>query len=253
MNFRLVRPRCLVDINNVSGLSYLKESDGKLRIGALTRHRTLENSPVVRQKHGLLFEAVRLIGSPAIRTRGTVAGSIAHADPTAELPTVLAVLDGEVQAVGLAGGAASDGGISSSATSRPPSNPPKSATEVVLPIPSPKSGWAFEEFSHRLDDFAIIGVAAVVEADGKKRCTEARLAIAGVGPSPVRATTAEQFLKGQELTAAVLEEAGRRVAEQVDPDSDLHASREFRQNLAAVMTARALGRAVERLKTAEGR
>lgn len=253
MNFRLVRPKCLVDINLIPGLSYVKESNGKLVIGPLTRHRTLENSPLVQQKHGLLSEAVRLIGHPAIRTRGTIGGSIAHSDPTAELPTVLLALDGEVQVVGPGGRrsiAAQDLFVSYFTTSLEPG---EICSEVVLPVPSPKAGWAYEEFSLRHGDFGIVGAAVVVEADGKNLCTQARVAISGVAPTPVRAIAAERFLKGQELTPAVLAEAGRKAAEGLDPDSDIHASREFRQHLAAVMTERGLGRAVERLKAGERR
>lgn len=254
LNFRLVRPKCLVDINRIADLAYLKEGDGKLRIGALTRHRTLETSPLVRQKNGLLFEAVQLIGHPAIRTRGTAGGSIAHADPTAELCAVLVALDGEVETVGPGGRRRSIGWQDFFVTYFTTSlEAGEICAEVVLPVLSPKAGWAFEEFVHRHGDFAIVGVAAVVEGDGKNRCAEARLAISGAAPTPVRATAAEQFLKGQELTAKTLKEAGRRAAEHVDPDSDLHASAEYRRHLAAVLTTRALARAVERLQAVERR
>ena len=253
LNFRLVRPKALIDINGIPGLSYLKEDNGRLRIGALTRHRAVEHSPLVQQKHGLLFEAVKLIGHPAIRTRGTVGGSIAHADPTAELPTLLTLLEGEVQAAGPQGRRTikwQDFFVSYFATALEPG---EICTEVVLPFPSPTAGWAFEEFCRRHGDFGLVGVAALIESDGKNRCTEARLAIAGVGPMPVRATAAEQFLKGQELTADAFEQAGQRVAEQIEPDSDLHASAEYRRHLAAVITARALARARERLKPRGGK
>jgi len=254
LNFRLVRPKCLVDINHIAGLDYIKESDGKLRIGALTRHRAVETSPLVRQKNGLLFEAVQLIGHPAIRTRGTVGGSIAHADPTAELCAVMVALDGEIQAAGPGGRRRSIGWKDFFVTYFTTTlEPGEICAEVILPMLSPKAGWAFEEFAHRHGDFAIVGAAAVIEADAKNRCTQARLAISGAAPMPVRATTAEKFLQGQELTAKTLEEAGRHAAEQVEPDSDLHASAEYRQHLAAVMTTRALKRAVERLKAGERR
>ena len=246
MNFRLVRPKCLVDINRLSNLSYILESDGKLKIGALTRHRALENSELVRHKNGLLSEAVRLIGHPAIRTRGTAGGSVAHADPTAELPTVLAALDGDVLAVGPRGRRSIGwrGFFLSYFTTVLEAT--EICAEIIVPVLSPQAGYAFEEFTRRHGDFAMAGVAAVLEVDGQNRCTLARLAVAGAGPTPVRAGAAEQFLKGETLSERVLEEAGRRVAEEVDAESDLHASREYRRHLAGVMATRALRRARQR-------
>jgi CO/xanthine dehydrogenase FAD-binding subunit len=120
--------------------------------------------------------------------------------------------------------------------------------EVIVPSLAPEAGWAFEEFTMRHGDFAIVGVAAVLEADGERRCTSARLAVAGAGPTPVRARQAESFLTGQRLTPSVIAEAGRLVSQEVEPDGDLHASEEFRRHLAGTMAARALGRTVERVE-----
>ena len=248
MNFRLVRPKHLLDINHIPNLSYIKENGGKLMIGGLTRHRMLEFSPLIREKYGLLLEAVLLIGHPAIRTRGTIGGSIVHADPTAELPALLVALDGEVQVTGPNGKRSigwRDFFVTYFTTTVEPT---EMCTEVVLPMPSEKAGWAFEEFAHRHGDFGIVGVAVVIEADAKNRCTQARLAIAGGAPTPMRATAAEEFLKGKELTPQVFSEAGQKVAGEVEPDSDLHATADYRRHLAAVMTERALTRAVERLR-----
>jgi CO/xanthine dehydrogenase FAD-binding subunit len=248
MNFRLVRPNVLVDINRIAGLSYIRESNGHLRIGAMTRQRTLEASPLVRQKNGLLIDAVRLIGHAAIRTRGTVGGSIVHADPTAELPAVLAALDGEVRVAGPRGNRTigwRDLFVSYFATSL---DSTEICEEVIVPKLAPDAGWGFEEFTLRHGDFALVGVAAIVEADANDRCTAARLAVAGVGPTPVRADGAEAFLIGETLTGAALDEAGRRVSEQVTPESDLHASVDYRRHLAGTMTVRALRAAVDRVK-----
>lgn len=248
MNFRLVRPKCLVDINGLSSLSYITESDGRLRIGALTRQRSLEKSALVREKNGLLHEAVRFIGHRATRTRGTAGGSIVHADPTAELPAVLAALDGEVQVLGPGGQrtiAWRDFFITFFTTALAPT---EICTEIILPLSPPKAGWAFDEFTPRHGDFAIAGVAAVLEADSEGRCSRARLAVAGAGPTPLRATAAEQFLRGELLSEHALEEAGRLVSEQVEPDSDLHATAEYRRRLAGVIAARALKKAWQRLR-----
>jgi aerobic carbon-monoxide dehydrogenase medium subunit len=253
MNFRLVRPKVLVDINHVAGLSYIRESDGHLRIGAMTRHRDVERSPVVERLNGLLGEAIRHVGHSAIRARGTVGGSIVHADPTAELPLLLAVLDGEVRVVGPRGRRSikwEEFLLSYFTTSLEPG---EICEEVVMPVLSSSSAWGFEEFTHREGDFAIAAVAAVVETDAARRCTTARLAVAGAGPTPVRARAAEQFLAGQPLTHAVLAEAATLVSRDVEPESDLHASDVFRRHLAGTMALRALQGAATRIEQRERR
>jgi CO/xanthine dehydrogenase FAD-binding subunit len=247
MNFRLVRPKYLIDINRIAGLSYIKESNGDLRIGAMTRHREVERSPVVERRNGLLYEGVRLIGHGAIRARGTIGGSIVHADPTAELPSMLAALDGEVVVVGPTGRRSikwNDFFLTYFTTSL---ETREICEEIVMPALPPNAGWAFEEFTHRHGDFAMVGVAAVVELNASGQCTTARLAVAGAGATPVRARRAEQFLQGQPLTAPVFEEAGRLVAQEVEPEADLHASEAFRRHLAGTMAARALVRSAERV------
>ena len=253
MNFRLVKPSCLVDINRIANLSYIEQSNGTLRVGALTRHRSLEKSALVREKNGLALEAVRLIGHPAIRARGTAGGSVAHADPTAELCTLLAVMGGSVQAVGPQGKRLipwQDFFLSYFTTSLEPT---EICAEIVLPVLPPGAGWAFEEFTRRHGDFSIVGVAVVIEADQQGRCAEARLAVGGAGPTPIRATAAEQFLKGEALTDRVFEEAGRHAAGQMDPDSDLHATAEYRKQLIGVMATRALTRAHGRMANTSNR
>jgi CO/xanthine dehydrogenase FAD-binding subunit len=251
MNFRLVRPKVLVDINQVAGLSYIRESEGQLRIGAMTRHRDVERSRVVERLNGLLFDGVRYIGHGAIRARGTVGGSIVHADPTAELPLMLAVLDGEVCVVGPRGRRAikwDEFLLSYFTTSLEPG---ELCEEVVMPVLPSTAVWGFEEFTHRAGDFAMVGVAAVIEANAARRCTSARLAISGAGATPVRVRAAEQFLIGRPLTEQVFAEAAQLVSREVEPESDLHASDAFRRDLAGTMTARALQRAAKRLERQE--
>jgi len=251
MNFRLVRPKVLVDINHVEGLSYIRESDGRLLIGAMTRHRDVERSALVERLNGLLFNSVRYIGHGAIRARGTVGGSIVHADPTAELPLMLAALDGEVRVIGPAGARTikwDEFFLTYFTTSIESS---EICEEVVIPVLPRDASWGFEEFTHRQGDFAIVGVAAVVQVDAARRCTAARLAVAGVGPTPVRIQAAEQFLAGQSLTPPVLAEAASLVSGAVQPESDLHASGAFRRDLAGTMAVRALRGAVRRLEQQE--
>ena len=246
MNFRLVRPPCLVDINHIRDLAYIHEKDDRLHIGAITRHRDLETSTLVQQSNGLLFEGVQLIGHTAIRTRGTVGGSIIHADPTAELPAILAALDGEVRLIGPNGQRTISWRDLFVTFFTTVIEPVEICDEIIIPRLPSSAGWAFEEFTRRHGDFAVAGVAAVIVADNNDCCTDARLAITGTAPTPIRATQAESFLVGKSLTQTTLDDAGRLVSTEVEPESDVHATANYRQHLAGALTTRALQRAVER-------
>ena len=251
MNFRLVRPKVLIDINRIDGLGYIDERQGRLHIGAMTRHRDVERSPLVERTNGLLFESIRYIGHSAIRTRGTIGGSIVHADPTAELPLMLATLEGEVRVAGPAGSRTipwNELFLTYFTTSM---QGDEICEEVIMPVLPKNAGWGFEEFTHRLGDFAIVGVAVIVETDGTGRCRHARVAVAGAGATPVRVRNAEAFLAGQLPTDAVFGEAARVVSAAIEPESDLHASDSFRRHLAGTLTVRALKQARTRLKNVE--
>lgn len=247
LNFRLSRPAALVDINRIGALSYIKEEDGTLRLGAMTRQRAIERSELLRRRLPLLTEATALVGHLPIRTRGTIGGSLAHADPAAEYPAVVTALEGELVVRG-------PGGerrvrpekffVSYLTTSLAPD---EILTEIRLPLPPPGSGWAFEEFSRRHGDFALIGIAALLVVEGK-RCAKARLVAAGAGPVPARLREAEQILEGKDLTEQSFEAAAARAAELVEPDSDIHASAAFRRHLTRVFTLRALRKARARLR-----
>jgi CO/xanthine dehydrogenase FAD-binding subunit len=246
LNFRLSRPGALVDLNGVAELAGIRETDGQLRLGAMTRQRAIEFSPVVAQRLPLLLEATKLVGHLPIRSRGTIGGSIAHADPSAEYPAVLTALDGDVVVRGSKGERiikASELFQTYLTTSLAPD---EILTEVRLPVMDARAGWAFEEFSRRHGDFAIVGIAAVIAGD-RARCTMARLATAGAGPVPVRLRAAEEILERDGLGDAAIEAAARRAAELVNPDSDLHASADYRRNLTRVLTERAVRRAITRL------
>lgn len=243
LNFRLSRPAALVDLNRIPSLAYVREQDGQVRFGAMTRQRTIEFSPVVRERVPLLGEATRWVGHLPIRTRGTIGGSIAHADPAAEYPAVLTALEGEVVARGPKGERvvkAKDLFQTYLTTSL---TPDEILVEVRMPAMPAGAGYALEEFARRHGDFAIVGIAAVVVKDGA-RCALARLATAGAGPVPVRLRAAEEILERDGLTDAAIEAASRRVSELVSPDSDIHASADYRRHLAGVLTKRALKRAL---------
>jgi CO/xanthine dehydrogenase FAD-binding subunit len=243
LNFRLSRPAALVDLNRIPSLAYVREQDGQVRFGAMTRQRTIEFSPVVRERVPLLSEATRWVGHLPIRTRGTIGGSIAHADPSAEYPAVLTALEGEVVARGPKGERvikAKDLFRTYLTTSL---TPDEILVEVRLPAMPAGAGYALEEFARRHGDFAIIGIAAVVVKAGA-RCTLARLATAGAGPVPVRLRAAEEILERDGLGDAAIEAAARRASELVSPDSDIHASADYRRHLTGVLTKRALKRAL---------
>jgi CO/xanthine dehydrogenase FAD-binding subunit len=249
LNFRLLRPAALIDLNRVASLSYIKEVDGQVRLGAMTRQRAVEFSPVVRQRLPLLVEATRWVGHLPIRTRGTIGGSIAHADPAAEYPAVLTALEGEVVTRSPRG----------ERTLRPADlfqtyltttlEPDEILTEVRLPAMPAGAGYAFVEFARRHGDFALVGIAALVVMEGK-RLARARLATAGASPVPVRLKAAEQILERDGLSDEAIAAAAARASELVAPDSDIHASADYRRHLTGVLTGRALKRARER---AEGR
>ena len=245
MNFRLARPAALIDLNAIASLGYIREADGQVRFGAMTRQRAIEFSPVVRRRLPLLAEATALVGHLPIRSRGTIGGSLAHADPSAEYPAILAALDGDVVTRGPRGERtlqASELFQSYLTTSLAPD---EILVEVRLPAMPEGAGFAFEEFSRRHGDFAIVGIAATLVRHGE-RCT-ARLVTAGAGPVPRRLRQAEEILEREGLSDAVIDAAARRAATLVEPDTDIHASAAYRRNLTRVLTGRALRRAAARL------
>ena len=243
LNFRLARPAALVDVNRVAALAYVREDDGVVAFGAMTRQRTIEFSPVVAARLPLLREATRWVGHLPIRSRGTIGGSIAHADPSAEYPAVLTALGGEVVVQGPRGRRAVKAADLFEGYLTTSLEPEELLVEVRLPAMPAGAGYAFEEFARRHGDFAIVGIAAMVVREGA-RCAVARLATAGAGPVPVRLRAAEEILERDGLGDAAVAAAGARAAELVEPDADLHASAEYRRHLTGVLTVRALKRAI---------
>ena len=245
LNFRLARPDALVDVNRIAALAYIREDNGTIAFGAMTRQRTIEFSPVVAAKLPLLREATRWVGHLPIRSRGTIGGSIAHADPSAEYPAVLTALAGEVIVQGPRGRRSVKAGDLFETYLTTTLAPEELVVEVRLPAMAAGAGYAFEEFARRHGDFAIVGIAAMVVFAGD-RCTTARLAAAGAGPVPVRLRAAEEILERDGLGDPAIEAAAARAAELVHPDADIHASAEYRRHLTRVLTGRALRRAIGR-------
>ncbi len=247
LNFRLVRPRHLVDLNGLTELAGIREDDGRLVIGAMTRQRAVERSALVRARCPLLAEAMPQIGHVQIRNQGTIGGSLAHADPAAELPAVVAALDGELVLRSARGQRVLKPEQFFVTYFTTAAAPAELLVEVRLPAMPPRTGSAFVEVSRRHGDFALVGVAATVTVDEAGVCTGSALALTGVGRTPVVAREAARALVGVKPTAAAIDDVGRRVAGAVRPDGDLHASSEYRRHLAGVLTRRALARAAERV------
>jgi carbon-monoxide dehydrogenase medium subunit len=250
MNFRLARPAHLVDLNRIGELAYIRRDDGAVRIGAMTRQRHIERSRLVTEQWRLLSDAVQHIGHVHIRNRGTLGGSLAHADPAAELPAVMLALDAEALARSARGERTIKASYLFESHYATALAPDELLTEVRIAELSPRTGWAFEELSRRHGDFALVGVAALLTLDAGGAIREARLAFAGAGPTPIRASAAEAVLAGNQPSEALFREAGERAGHELDPDSDIHASAAYRREVAAVLTRRALTRAASSLSAA---
>jgi carbon-monoxide dehydrogenase medium subunit len=239
LSLRLARPAHLVDINRLADLATIENGNG-VRFGATVRHRAIERSPAVRAANPLLAHAVEFIGHAAIRNRGTIGGSIAHADPAAELPAVLLALDGEVEARSARGtrtvpaSALFDGFLTTTL------EPDELLAAVRVPSLPAGTGWSFQEFSRRSGDFAIVGVASTLRLDKGGKIAEARLAFSGVDQVPVRAGDAESLLAGATPSDELWKSAAQAAAAPLEPGSDIHGSTAYRKHLAAVLAERAL-------------
>lgn len=244
MNFRLAAPEVIIDLNRIPELAYINEAGGRVHIGAMTRQRTLEFSPVIARELPLLHEAIKMVGHLPTRSRGTIGGSLANADSAAEIPMILQVLEGEVLVRGPDGERtipAAEFVLDAMTTSLAED---EMLAEVRLPVMPPGALFAVEEFSRRRGDFAIAAVAAMlVIKDG--RCETARIATAGVSSFSSRLRTAEEVLEGRPIDADAIEKAGEAAAAAVEPVSDRNASEEYRRHLTKVLTSRVLKRAAK--------
>jgi carbon-monoxide dehydrogenase medium subunit len=243
LNFRMLRPAVLLDINRIPDLGFVDElENGGLRVGCLTRHHALETLPSVRERFPVLAAAMMHVAHLAIRNRGTIGGSLSHADPAAELPILAMLLDAEITIraarrcrtleareffVGPLATALEDDEI---------------VTEIRLPGLAPNTGWGFEEFALRPGDFAFAAVGAIIRLENGK-AVEARLALMGVDEVPVRASEAESLLLGESYRNDVVGAVAESARAAVNPNTDLRASADFRRHLVGVLAQRALTRA----------
>jgi CO/xanthine dehydrogenase FAD-binding subunit len=250
MNFRLATPAVLVDLNAIDHLSHITEHDGGLRIGGMTRQRALERSAAVARHAPLVTATMPFVAHAAIRTRGTLGGSLAHADPAAELPAVMLALDARFtlqQQAGSRSVSASDFFVGLFTTAIEPG---ELLVEVDVPGLPPGSGVGFQELSRRHGDFALAGAAAMVSLDGAGRCTRARVALLSLSDRPVVAEHVSTTLVGHTPSPEAIRAAADAAAEHdIDPTSDLHASSAYRRQLAAVLTRRVLERAFADVRT----
>jgi len=245
LNLRLAAPGRLVDLNRVGTLASIEDREGGVTIGAMARQRAIEKSALVAARVPLLADALPWVGHTAIRNRGTLGGSLAHADPAAELPAVALCLDARFTArdarkARTIGAREFFTGYLTTALA-----PTELLTEIWFAALPPGSGAAWIEVARRHGDYALAGVAAVVVLDGDV-VREARLALTGVDAVPVRATEAEQLLAGARLTTESMGAAAAAVRRRVEPHTDIHATAAYRRHVAGVLTVRALTRAGER-------
>jgi len=247
LNMRLAAPTYIVDINHIAELHYIEQEDGYLAIGATVRQRQVERSALVQDEHPLLVEVIKHIGHMQIRNRGTVVGSIAHADPAAELPALLTCLNGEVLAQSIHGERVIKAkefftGYLSTAL-----EPGEMLTEVRFPIIASQAGWAFLEFARRAGDYALVGAAAVLTPTADDHCMSAHIAYLGISGAPIRGLTVEDAIVGKTLDEpslnAAAEAAGMLVSEDM---GDVHATVEYRRVLTGELTKRVLKAAWER-------
>ena len=245
LNFRLLRPSVLIDINRIPGLAFIKEDERTITIGALARHHQLETSPVIVRHFPVLSLAMTHVAHLAIRTRGTIGGSLSHADPAAELPMMALLLDAEIRVTSAKGQrtiAARDFFLDALTVALEEG---EIVTEAVLPKLPPQTGWGFEEVARRSGDFALAAVAATLTLTNGS-ISQARIAMTGIGPTAKRAREAEALLAGRRLESALIEKVIEAVRASVDPETDLHASSDYRRHLVGALAGRALAAAWRR-------
>lgn len=246
LNMRLARPKVLIDLGRVQGLSYIRTEGDGVAIGAMTRHSEVERSAVLLRRQPLLPESMRHVGHIQIRNRGTLGGSLVHADPAAELPAVMVALESVMRITGPGGSrevAAEDFFLMYFTTCL---QADELLTGIWVPALPPRSGYAFEELARRHGDFAFAGVACTLTLDAAGQVADCRLGLTGVGMTPVRPRDAEEALRGQPPSDAAFAAAAALVQGAVMPDTDIHGTAEYRQHLAGVLTQRALSRALAR-------
>lgn len=247
MKLRLASPKYIIDLTGLPGLSYIKEQGGKILIGALTTHDSYEQSDLIRRRCSILSEAASKVGDQQIRNRGTIAGTLCHADPSADIPVTMLALDGEIVVQGPKGERvikAKDFFIDYFTTAV---NADEVVKEVRVPVLSGRTGSAYIKHARREGDFAIASCAAIITLDEKGKCKQASISLGSVGPTPLRATEVEKALVGNVLNDDVIAKAAEKAVVGISPPSDIHGSAQYRTEMAKVFTKRTVRLAVSRI------
>ncbi len=248
MKLRLAAPRYLVDLNGIAEMAYIKEADGVLRIGAMTRHADLETSDLIRSRYALLADTARVISDPLVRNMGTIGGSLAHADPAGDWGAAMLAARATVVVTGPRGErtvAIDDFLVDTFTTVLEPN---EILTEIRVPRPPARSGGAYLKLERKVGDFAIVAVGASVVLDTRGTCESAGIGLCNVGPTSLRAKRAEEALRGQKPDDAGIARAAQAAAAESNPVTDLRGPAEYKRDVVRVLTARALRLAVQRAK-----
>jgi carbon-monoxide dehydrogenase medium subunit len=246
MKLRLARPGFLIDINRISGLSYVKEEGGYLKIGGLTREAELEASPLVRSKYPILLDTAHVIADPQVRNMATVGGNLAHGDPANDHPATMVALGAQVIATGPKGERVipiEDFFVSLFATAL---QHEEILTEIRIPVPPARSGGAYFKLERKVGDFATVAVAAQLTLDEKGVCHKVGIGLTNVGPTPVKARKAEEFLRGKDSDESNIAQAAQLAADESTPSPDLRGPVEYKKGLVKELAKRALTRALGR-------
>lgn len=248
MNFRVVQPAVLIDLNRVEELKFIRHNgNGALRIGAMTTQREIEINSLVAEVAPLLHESMPFIAHPQIRNRGTIGGSLVHADPAAELPVVAIASRACMKVFGDGGERWIEAASFFEGMFTTSMRPDELLVEVEVPQLPPRSGWCFTEASRRQGDYAMMGVAAEVQLQADGSCKSASLVYLNAGDGPLRAPKAEGILQGEHASPELFQQAAESAAEhEIDPLGNVHASVAYQRHLARVLTQRALARAFQR-------
>jgi|KBSSwiStaDraftv2_1062776.scaffolds.fasta_scaffold70664_3 CO/xanthine dehydrogenase FAD-binding subunit len=245
LNFRLLRPAILVDINRIPDLAFIEDVGDAVKIGALTRHHQLETSPVIAKHFPILSYAMTHVAHLAIRNRGTIGGSLSHADPAAELPMMALLLGAKLHIISGRGKRIVEAREFFLDALTVDLAEDELLTEIHLPKLPPHTGWGFEEVARRAGDFALAAVAATITMSAGAM-KEARIALTGVAPTPVRASEAEALLVGQKSETKLMAHVTEAVRAAIEPETDLHASSDYRRHLAGALAGRVLAAALQR-------
>lgn len=247
MKLRMAAPKHLIDINGIEGLSYIRESDGHLTIGALTRESDLDESALIRKKYPIIADTAAVIGDPLVRNMATVGGNLAHADPANDHPATMLALSAEVVATGPKGKRTIPLSEFFTGLFTTALEPDEILTEIRIPTPPARSGGAYLKVERKVGDFAAAAVAAQVTLDGND-CKLVGIGLTNVGSTPIRATRAEKALQGKPADENNIQEAARIAAEEAEPVDDLRGSVDYKRSLIRVLTGRALRLAIARAK-----